>query len=132
MKSTRKLTVIAALAVAAVKGDITCGTRGMRRALSSCRDLLASSFTGLNYDRTCHFGLGNLAFNPICAPNNCCIYVTVNDLSDQVVHDLASDIVNACAAPAVDRVNGRNSLDTTGSVAVCVSDGAGCGDCFED
>ncbi len=56
--------------------------------------------------------------------------MTVNDLSDQVVHDLASDIVNACAAPAVDRVNGRNSLDTTGSVAVCVSDGAGCGDCL--
>ncbi|SJL00089.1 uncharacterized protein ARMOST_03401 [Armillaria ostoyae] len=131
MKLTRKLTVIAALATATVKGDITCGTAG-DATLSSCRDLLASSFTDLNYDRTCGFGLGNTAFNPICAPNNCCIYVTVNDLSDQEVHDLASDIVNACAAPAVDRVNGRNSLDTTGSVAVCVSDGAGCGDCFED
>ncbi|PBL03725.1 hypothetical protein ARMGADRAFT_1157791 [Armillaria gallica] len=131
MKLTRKLTFIVALAAAAVKGDITCGTAG-DATLSSCQGLLASSFTNLNYGRTCSFGLGNTAFNPICAPDNCCIHVTVNDLSDQVVHDLASDIVNACAAPAVDRVNGRNSLDTTGSVAVCVSDGAGCGDCFED
>ncbi|KAK0235824.1 hypothetical protein EDD85DRAFT_1009336 [Armillaria nabsnona] len=137
MKLTRKLTFIVALAAATVKGDITCGTAG-DATLSSCQGLLASSFTGLNYGRTCSFGLGNTAFNPICAPDNCpplaplfsCIYVTVNDLSDQVVHDLASDIVNACAAPAVDRVNGRNSLDTTGSVAVCVSDGAGCGDCL--
>ncbi|PBK75575.1 hypothetical protein ARMSODRAFT_999983 [Armillaria solidipes] len=62
MKLTRKLTVIAALAAAAVISPVA--PRGMRR----------------------------------------CIYVTVNDLSDQEVHDLASDIVNACAAPAVDRL----------------------------
>ncbi|KAK0445324.1 uncharacterized protein EV420DRAFT_1229924, partial [Desarmillaria tabescens] len=105
----------------------TCGTAG-DATLSSCRDLLANGWSGLDYSRTCHYGLYELAYNPICSSNNCCIYVTVDNLSDDEVHDRANDILNACGAPNVDKVNGRNSFDT--STAVCVSDGSGCGDCL--
>uniref|UniRef100_A0A0W0FFG6 Uncharacterized protein n=2 Tax=Moniliophthora roreri TaxID=221103 RepID=A0A0W0FFG6_MONRR len=106
----------------------TCGTTG-DATLSDCRDLVNSQWSNLNYENTCTFGVST-AYNPICHPGNCCVYVTVDTLSQDDVQNAARTIVNGCASESTNTVNGV--INVNSDARVCIGNGDACGDCFED
>ena len=105
-------------------------------SLSDCEALVNSDWTNLNYGRTCSFraedGLPTgQAWNPICSPGNCCVYVADQGWEG---HDdwlkAAVSTILGCQDAAVNKVNGAIPAKVGGPFSVCVSDGAGCGDCL--
>ncbi|KAK7037485.1 hypothetical protein VNI00_010977 [Paramarasmius palmivorus] len=105
----------------------TCGTTG-DATLVDCQDLVNSQWANLNYDRTCTWGAGNTAYNPICHPGNCCVYVTVDTLSQDDVQNAARTIVSGCASESTDTVNGV--INVNADARVCIGNGDACSDCL--
>jgi len=114
----------------------TCGVAG-DATLSDCQTLVNSGWSNFDYSRTCHFrnsaGLpSGQAWNPICSPGNCCIYVA-NDgyKSNPDALKAAVQKILGCQDAAKNKVNGAMPAAVGQAFSVCVSDGKGCGDCFD-
>ncbi|KAJ7483551.1 hypothetical protein FB451DRAFT_1129460 [Mycena latifolia] len=114
----------------------TCGVAG-DAVLSDCQTLVNSQWTNFDYSRTCHFRDGSglptgQAWNPICSPGNCCIYVANKGYQDNPnALKAAVQKILGCQDAAVNKVNGAMPAAVGQSFSVCVSDGKGCGDCFD-
>ncbi|KAK0542352.1 hypothetical protein OC846_006658 [Tilletia horrida] len=115
----------------------TCGTAG-DATLSDCQYLVDNWPNFGNYERTCTYSISSTAYNPACY-GNCCVYVTTDqarwDNPDSDFGDVrsAARAILGCGDPSVNKVNGVITVeqdDVEGRV--CLSDGAGCGDCFSD
>ncbi|CAD6888728.1 unnamed protein product [Tilletia controversa] len=115
----------------------TCGTAG-DATLSDCQALVDNWPNFGNYERTCTFSVSQTAYNPACF-GNCCVYVTTNqarwDDPDAEIGDIrkAAQAILGCGSAEKNSVNGVIDVEQDGVQGrVCLSDGAGCGDCFSD
>ncbi|KAK7037454.1 hypothetical protein VNI00_010946 [Paramarasmius palmivorus] len=106
------------------RADPTCGTTG-DATLVDCQNLVNSEWSNLNYERTCTYA-GKTAYNPICHPGNCCVYVTVDTLTEDDVKNAAKTIVSGCASQSTDTVNGV--INVNADARVCIGNGDACGD----
>ncbi|EJD44583.1 hypothetical protein AURDEDRAFT_166368 [Auricularia subglabra TFB-10046 SS5] len=105
----------------------TCGTTA-DATLSDCQYLFDHWPNFADWGPTCHYSLVHKAWRPACY-GNCCIYT---DWDGGLWEDikLAVDHLLDCGDPGKDSVNGVVEIVDSGRV--CLSDGTGCGDCFED
>lgn len=126
--------------------DVHCGTTS-DATLSDCQFLTSDQPTwdaAYNLDNTCHFTnfLADLydatAYNVACY-GNCCVYVYgASAFSDpgggysydsQLLKNEAAGLLG-CGDTAANKVNGMQKFSD--GHAVCLSNGDGCGDCFDD
>ncbi|KAL9933971.1 hypothetical protein V8E36_007053 [Tilletia maclaganii] len=109
----------------------TCGTAG-DATLSDCQALVD------NWPVPAPTGVGQTAYNPACN-GNCCVYVTTNhaiwDNPDSDIGDVraAARAFLGRGSQEKNSVNGVIDVEQDGVEGrVCLSDSAGCGDCFSD
>ncbi|KAI5478839.1 hypothetical protein MNV49_004571 [Pseudohyphozyma bogoriensis] len=126
--------------------DVHCGTTS-DATLSDCQTLTGDVDTwnaAFNWNNVCHFTnvLANVydypAYNAACF-GNCCVYVTgpstkipaALDItaSSETIRQNAAGLLG-CGDTGANKVNAMQKFDD--GHAVCVSDGNGCGDCFDD
>ncbi|THU75611.1 hypothetical protein K435DRAFT_706803, partial [Dendrothele bispora CBS 962.96] len=122
------------------KTGVHCGTTSDAN-LDDCKFLLdpanwGSAFAGGS--NVCHYTnpitreIDEPAYNVACH-NDCCVYVarmpadTIQD-SSELIRKEASGLLG-CADTSKNKVNVMEQLDN--KVGVCISDGKGCGDCFD-
>ncbi|EPQ53363.1 hypothetical protein GLOTRDRAFT_95323 [Gloeophyllum trabeum ATCC 11539] len=143
MKFLYPLTIIAAAATVTSAANLpglmkrqgniddqpTCGTTA-DATLSDCQYLYDHWPDFPDWSPTCHYfdGVVSTAWRPACN-GNCCIYTDWNGGLWADIHTAVSHLLD-CGDKAKNTVNGV--LQVVDSGRVCLSNGNGCGDCFED
>ncbi|KAF9455992.1 hypothetical protein BDZ94DRAFT_1315615 [Collybia nuda] len=129
------LATLAAAPSAFASVGVHCGTTE-DATLSDCQKLLTpdtwnGAWAGSN--SVCHFGLGNVAHNVGClGGGNCCVYVAgvdPNTLGKEQARTEAQGLLG-CADTGKNLVNALQTFSD--GHGVCISNGHGCGDCFDD
>ncbi|TFK49816.1 hypothetical protein OE88DRAFT_1662507 [Heliocybe sulcata] len=108
----------------------TCGTTG-DATLSDCQYMYDNWPNFPDWSPTCHYydGVGSsTAWRPACN-GNCCVYTDWNGGLWADIRTAVSHLLD-CGDKAKNTVNGV--LQVVDSGRVCISNGDGCGDCFED
>ncbi|ORX36081.1 hypothetical protein BD324DRAFT_630085 [Kockovaella imperatae] len=124
------------------RDDVHCGTTS-DATLSDCQALVTPEIWNqvFNTGNVCHFTnpLANIydgtALNLACH-ENCCVYYTNNQAnpgsslyqSSETLRQAAAGLLG-CGDTSANKINGLDNLD---GYAICISDGNGCGDCFDD
>ncbi|GJE91142.1 hypothetical protein PsYK624_072910 [Phanerochaete sordida] len=139
--STKALIVALAAAPAAYAGiGVHCGTTS-DATLSDCTALLNDDATWsaawAGTSNVCHYSnpnsgvVGGVAYNTACH-GNCCIYYAsmVGHTPDEAQTRADAQGLLGCADTAKNSINGLDFFDD--GRGVCISDGNGCGDCFDD
>ncbi|KAJ8496319.1 hypothetical protein ONZ45_g12516 [Pleurotus djamor] len=126
--------------------DVHCGTTS-DATLSDCQALTSDKAlwdSVFNTNNVCHFTnptyqlFNHEAFNVACH-GNCCVYVAGDNAfedpqggfvidGDRIFQEAAG--LMGCGDPNGNTINAMQSFSD--SHATCVSDGNGCGDCFDD
>ncbi|KAL0580887.1 hypothetical protein V5O48_001080 [Marasmius crinis-equi] len=126
--------------------DVHCGTTA-DATLSDCQQL--TSDKGLwdsvfNTNNICHFTnptyqlINHDAFNVACH-GNCCVYAAGDNAFESPTGGFVPDRdrtfeeaggLLGCGDPGSNKINVMQSFSD--GHAVCLSDGSGCGDCFDD
>lgn len=136
------LAAVAQGAVVARDGDVHCGTTN-DATFSDCQTLLNDDATWnaawAGTSNVCHYtnvlmpAFDAVAYNTACH-GNCCVYWASS--SQEGSPDKDTTRANAqgllgCADRDVNKINGLDHFKSQG-YGVCISDGSGCGDCFDD
>ncbi|KIJ42251.1 hypothetical protein M422DRAFT_254658 [Sphaerobolus stellatus SS14] len=123
------IAVAAAPAVFASVG-VHCGTTD-DATLSDCQALVQpdtwnGAFAGTS--NACHFGLGEVAYNVACH-GNCCAYLARGTPNRDTTRNEAASLLG-CGDTQNNKINELVAFQD--GHGVCLSNGNGCGDCFDD
>ncbi|GJE91140.1 hypothetical protein PsYK624_072890 [Phanerochaete sordida] len=134
------LAALAAAQLAYAGIGVHCGTTN-DATLSDCKALLNDDATWdgawAGTSNVCHYSnadsgvINGKAYNTACH-GNCCIYYAsmVGHTPDKGQTRADAQGLLGCADTDKDAVNGLDFFDD--GRGVCISDGSGCGDCFDD
>ncbi|KAJ8496320.1 hypothetical protein ONZ45_g12517 [Pleurotus djamor] len=119
---------------------VHCGTTG-DATLSDCQALINDEGAwnaAFNTGNTCTYTnpfivpLPQTAFNVACQ-GNCCVYVAGVSGGDVILRDTTRNEAAGllgCGDTSQDKINGMQKFDD--GHGICLSNGGGCGDCFDD
>lgn len=119
---------------------VYCGTTD-DATLSDCRALVDPATWDSAWaadSNVCHYSNGlqfnQKAYNVACH-GNCCVYYangfrTQPNFDKELIRSRAAALMG-CGDPAKNKINGLQVTPVDGS-GVCLSNGNGCGDCFDD
>ncbi|KAJ7664085.1 hypothetical protein B0H17DRAFT_1336823 [Mycena rosella] len=117
---------------------VHCGTT-QDATLSDCQALVTTDTWNAAWSgksNACHWGLGNLAYNVACH-GNCCTYFSIpggnfpNTLDRDSIRNRAASLLG-CGDSGKNKINGLQVASGPDNSGVCLSNGDGCGDCFDN